>query len=285
MIEEVLQRRAEKGIGCLQPQEVVMTQGGRLLKCLEYVASGWSGHVYHMVDCDGIHYALKVNQEDDCERVANVEEEMEDVRILEELFPGCVNKIIEVPASRQYSLKEWIQGTRGDVWFQEWVKQKDVTDPAYQHLIQLWGALSSHQIYFEDLKGDNLILADAGRTWIIVDAGHCNRHVQGITKWHERTWHAHTEVPIGAVIRDRCLLSRENVRLLYNDLLNLWWSPKQADGTRAAHCHRIQWAPCMPVPTAQVSLLAEILLEAPCMLREFNCTALKLHELNTFIAV
>lgn len=80
-----------------------------------------------------------------------------------------VPKVLE--SGKNYCLREWSEGVRGDIWYNQW---KDfgcpVEDEGFLALFNLWKKVSDQGFYIQNLKQLNMIWSVAG--WVVIDSGY-----------------------------------------------------------------------------------------------------------------
>jgi len=77
-------------------------------------------------------------------------------------------KIIEAQPS--YVLKQWVEGTRADVWVKEWAQQgASAYAPQIQDLKKLLKTSAQQGAYIGDLNAKHLIWSEDH--WVIIDSG------------------------------------------------------------------------------------------------------------------
>lgn len=149
----------------------IKTPGGMRLQVTRVILDGHKGVVYQALDKNGRAYAVKVPRFDledyNYDSMESLQREIDKI-------PGYVT--LGVPYAmiyehgRDYVVKEWVEGTRGDLWVRQWVENgRNSKDPLYLQLLQLFDSIASQKAHIGNMKSINLI--HNGLDWVIVDGG------------------------------------------------------------------------------------------------------------------
>lgn len=79
-------------------------------------------------------------------------------------------KVLE--CGKNYCVREWTEGIRGDIWYKQWKEFGCATDnEGFLALVNLWKSVSDKGFYIQNLKQLNLIWSASG--WVVIDSGYC----------------------------------------------------------------------------------------------------------------
>lgn len=164
------------------------TPGGMELKPEGYIDSGLRGRVWKVKGKDGKAYALKVAINKMPETLDSFRREPERTASVANLGLVSIARIVE--SGPNYLVKEWVEGTRGDKWFEQWVKDgADGKDPVFKKLLALYDTLAAQGVYIGDLNRKNL--SWNGQDWIIIESGqaHLNQPKKGLVKKYRQKFY------------------------------------------------------------------------------------------------
>jgi RIO-like serine/threonine protein kinase len=161
------------------------TPGGMKLKLKRYIDTGRRGAVWKAVDEDGNEFAVKVARNNNPDTLASIKEEPKRTKSVADVgLP--IAAVVE--SGKNYLIKDWIDGERGDAWFKKWVKDgANPKDSKFRALMDLFEDLSKRGIYIGDLNRKNLTWTKKG--WQVIESGaaHPGQDKKKILKrYHEK---------------------------------------------------------------------------------------------------
>jgi len=132
----------------------------------EHVARGRVGDVYRVKEGEGNLYALKIARDRRGPTLMSLrDEESRTERLARAGLPFA-----RIAArGRDYVLKEWVEGIRGDRWLGEWRKNgRPFPTPETLGLLNLFRRVMLNGLLARDLNPTNLIWSEG--CWILVDS-------------------------------------------------------------------------------------------------------------------
>lgn len=146
---------------------IVTTPTGKKYTITKYVDEGRRGIVYQVKDNDGKLFALKIAKNDLRDTLESIKDEVAKADGVKRLNLRQA-KIYE--SGKRFVVKEWVEGKRGEQWFQEWVsKGEDKHDPIFIALMDIFDRASAQGGYVGDLNPKNLVWD--GKEWVILESG------------------------------------------------------------------------------------------------------------------
>ncbi len=149
----------------------IKTPGGLKLEITKVVLDGHKGIVYKGIDKKGKSYAVKIPRHDLGSKYDVIETFKEEIDKMDDYEKLKIPYAHILEYGKDYLIKDWIEGIRGDEWLKKWEglsKSEKEADPKYIQLMALYDHISSQGAYVGNLKSINLI--HDGNQWIVVDS-------------------------------------------------------------------------------------------------------------------
>jgi hypothetical protein len=142
-------------------------QGNHIFEVIKALESGSDRAVYKIKNENGQEFVIKIPRSQSEEDQATIDKEIE--RTSAQKKAGLSHaKVYEV--GKDYVIREWTQGLRGDDWLLAWAREGYPTNsPGWKELVQLLKKSISKGIYVGKLDPEDLIWT--GKKWVIVDSG------------------------------------------------------------------------------------------------------------------
>ncbi len=149
--------------------EFVTPVGQRRLRIVRLAGQGTRAKVFEAAEAaTGTVVALKVIHERTPLNLQAIAMETVKVGALTSHGLPC-SRVIESGVT--YVIKEWVSGTGGDQWLEQWLASgADPDDAAFVALLTFFRDASSKGLRIDDFRPSNLILRD-GRSWVPIDVG------------------------------------------------------------------------------------------------------------------
>jgi hypothetical protein len=156
---------AHKG-SVINPSDVIEFDQNKFT-VIKYVDEGKRGKVYQIKDTHGKLYALKVAKDQSPETLLSLGQELKKNQLYKKYNLSHAHV---VSSGKDYVIKDWVEGVRGDEWMKRWVKNGAPTDsPELKALKKFIDDASKRGVYVGDLNPKNLIWNKY--SWVIVDSG------------------------------------------------------------------------------------------------------------------
>ncbi len=149
--------------------EFITPVGQRRLRIVRLAGEGTRAKVYEAIEIEsGTVVALKIIHERTPLNLQAIAMETVKVEALTTHGLPC-SRIVESGVT--YVIKEWVSGTGGDQWLEQWLARgADPDDPAFVALLGFFRDASAKGLRIDDFRPSNLILR-AGQSWVPIDVG------------------------------------------------------------------------------------------------------------------
>lgn len=150
----------------LKPNDKIQI-GSLVYNVVSYVEEGKRGKVFKVQNAQGAFFALKVAKKLNQDTIDSFAKEKKKELLWKQIQISHSQILHE---EKDYLLKTWVEGTRGDVIVKKVQEGDSSAQNAMRSLLDLVARLQAQGVYIGDFRPHNLIWT--GIDWVIFDSGH-----------------------------------------------------------------------------------------------------------------